>query len=165
MRDLSLFSRRQLLVVWIAGLALSWALVIAARALQRPVGRAVMSQSIRYGLLQDERARELDSLYQVYAHEHPGDSAAQLAAARQRAAADSVTRKSRLLRDAAQRGALDTSFALARQSMRNPARNLLVLQSSMLLRLLALLVPAGLVVLSFVWFFRGDRSRSVAGSS
>ena len=150
-------STRQLLIVWMIAIVAGCASVLASRVLTQRSMRESIGPSVRYSIIENERAHEIDSLAQLFANQHPDDVKAQIAARSARSRADSTRASAAKAERMLARGAIDTSYANVRTTRSHAWRS--VVQEGIGLILL-LVLPVGMTVLAVLTVLRFiDRAR------
>jgi len=159
LKDLRDYTGREIVMLWASGAVLVAGLLVAARAVQRPVMRSGLNEYARMSMLARERERELDSAYVAYARAHPEDSAAQADARRRTAIAASTRDRDSTTMALVQRGVLDTAYNARARSERGALGTLSAFFGIFTLLGSALAVPFVLTIATLWWGIGRNRRR------
>lgn len=159
MKDLRTFAGREMMMLWLGGAVVAVGLLFAARAMARPIMRTELNQFARERVLQQDRAREVDSLYSAYARAHPDDSAAQRSARLHRVSATHLSRGDSIALALVQRGALDTAFNPGLRGVRSTITRASGLLGAYAISCIALSIPCVLAVVTLWWAVARRRLR------
>ena len=159
MKDLREYTGREIMMLWVSGAVLVVGLLVAARAVQRPVLRSELNEYARRSMLSREREHELDSAYFVYARAHPEDSAAQADARRRTAITTSSRHRDSTTVALVQRGVLDTAYNARALSARGTLGRLSAFFGIFTLLGSAFAVPCVLAITTLWWGIGRNRRR------
>jgi hypothetical protein len=164
-KDLRTITARQLSFVWLVGLPLAIGLLAASLLMQRRVVRSMVQPMARREMLAARRAREVDSLFFQYAQEHPDDRSAQAQAVQRHAERVQADRRDSQNRALIHRAQIDTGFDWRAESERSWTLRLSGMIVALALRIVGLLTPIVLLVLTVVWTIPRLRRREPRASA